>query len=718
MNKRGFIPGVFVLVLILTSTGAFQQNAEQLYQSGLYQEDVAGDLPKAIAIYQDILKRFPGNREVAAQALLRMGQCHEKLGDAQAKEARTAYERLVRDYADQSGIVAQARARLAALGGPNPKMLTARRLENAPDDTPMSGVSPDGRYLSYSDWRTGDIAVRDLQTGQDRRLTSEGTEGKEGATVSQLAGGSAWSPDSQQIAYAWYFGESDAERVELRVVGLEGGKPRILTHNDGVRDMGSLAWSPDGKHIVASVYHRNGPVQMVLVATTDGAPRELANLKREIYPTTIRFSPDGRCIAYDRLPDDTSPERDIFLMSIDAGQETPLIRHPADDYLLGWSRDGKWIVFASDRTGALGLWAIGMSGSKTQGEPRLLKPGIGRILPLGLTGEGALYYGVVRATEDVFTADYDPTTGKIAGTPRKAIEHYEGGNFSPAYSPDGKYMAYVSRRGNSPYPTNVGNALCIRSLETGLERVFYREIWRLGLGYIDGPEWSPDGRAIVFGGTKGMSAMDFYRLDLKTDQIALVLHMGPDERSPGGVFGPDGKYYFGRRNSKADLSQLVARDLDSGDERELYRFPAGERGNLIALSPDGRWLSFFNIGKGTNAVRSLRIMPAAGGAAREIWNFGKVKTGTPNIRHIWSPDGRYILFSAPDPSDWPSWDLWRVPVEGGKPEKMGLQRRWGIWSVTVHPDGRQLAFAGRGGASSDSELWVLENFLPPLKVVK
>jgi Tol biopolymer transport system component len=87
--------------------------------------------------------------------------------------------------------------------------------------------------------------------------------------------------------------------------------------------------------------------------------------------------------------------------------------------------------------------------------------------------------------------------------------------------------------------------------------------------------------------------------------------------------------------------------------------------------------------------------------------------GTPNVSHVWTPDGRYILFSAPDPADMRSWDLWRMPVAGGKPEKIGLQRTWGIWSLTVRPDGRQLAFTGKGGPDTDAELWVMKNFLPP-----
>lgn len=594
-----------------------------------------------------------------------------------------------------------------ALARPIGTTLTVRRLENPPADAPSGAVSPDGRYLSFWDWHTGDLAVRDLQTGKDRRLTNEGTEGDENPAVPQQAYESTWSPDSKHIAYAWSIGSDAQLRVELRVVGLDGGKPRVLSQFDNVRELGSFVWSPDGKQILASVYPKNGLQRMAVISSADGSSRVLTDIKREISATTKCFSPDSRYVAYDALPDDTSPERDIFLMSIDTGQTTPLIQHPADDYLLGWSRDGKWIAFASDRTGALGLWVVRVAGGKTQGEPQLVKPGIDRILPIGLTRQGALYYGVVRATEDVYIADLDPKTGKVTGSPRKAIERYEGGNFSPSYSPDGKYLAYVSRRGNSPYPTNRGNALCIRSLDTGQERVFYREIWKLGLRYINGPQWSPDGRFISFAGSEGISPTGVYRIDLQTGEITRILRIGPDERLSDGEYGPDGKHFFARGNTKEGFSQIVVRDLESGEERELYRFPTLERGSRIALSPDGRWLSFENAGRG--GVRSLRIMPASGGDAKEIWSFGETKAGGD---HMWTPDGRYIVFSAPEPSDLRVWDLWRIPVEGGKPEKMGLQKRWGIFPITIRPDGRRIAFANRGGASTDSEVWVMENFLP------
>jgi tetratricopeptide (TPR) repeat protein len=92
---------------------AKDDRAEVALQAAIKKETIDGDLKGAIEQYQRIAQST--NRAVAAKALLRMGQCHEKLGNA---EARTAYQRLVRDFGDQAEIVAQAQVRLAALGGP------------------------------------------------------------------------------------------------------------------------------------------------------------------------------------------------------------------------------------------------------------------------------------------------------------------------------------------------------------------------------------------------------------------------------------------------------------------------------------------------------------------------------------------------------------------------------------------------------------------------
>jgi Tol biopolymer transport system component len=685
------------------------QTAEVLLGAALHQEEVEGNIEAAIETYQKLLAQYPDNRMLAAEAQFRIGMCYERLGRA---EAQKAYEAVLAKYADQPEFAAKARERLAALSvseaASGPQTMTARMIENPPGDTPMCTMSPDGRYLAFRDWRTGDLAVKDLQTGKDRRLTDEGTEGKDDVSISQGAGYATWSPDGKRVAYLWNIYDMVIRSQELRIVEVDGGKPRSLARSDGSQ-WGRFVWAPDAKSFVMTISPEQGPSKMVLISVADGSVKTLVELKREIWPTTKIFSPDSRFIAYDRLPDETSPERDIVLLSLETGQDIPLIQHPADDYLLGWSRDGRWLVFASDRTGALGLWVAEMSGTKIKGEPKMIKPGIDRILPVGMTRDGALYYGVVRATEDVYTVDLDPATGKVSGPPRKAIEQYEGGNFTPSYSPDGKVLAYVSRRGNSPYPTNVGNALCLRSLDSGQERVFYKEVWKEGLRNIGITGLSRDGGSIMFSGSDGISRRGVFLLDLHIGKINAIVRFGPDERSTGGTFGPGGTCIFDRVNIKEGFTQVVLRDIKTGEERELFRIPRLERIGY-AVSPDGRWLSLALSGE---KERALKVMPISGGEAREIWNSGKAKQGMPGFSHTWTPDGLSILFAASDPEDLPIWELWRVPVEGGiPPEKMGLRKRWGIWDLTVRPDGRRLAFASRGGPSDESELWVLENFLP------
>ena len=70
------------------------------------------------------------------------------------------------------------------------------------------------------------------------------------------------------------------------------------------------------------------------------------------------FSPDGRFIVYDNLARSGSAQRDIFVLTADGRSETRLVEHPATDLFPLWSRGGNAVVFASDRGGTMGLWAV------------------------------------------------------------------------------------------------------------------------------------------------------------------------------------------------------------------------------------------------------------------------------------------------------------------------------------------------------------------------
>jgi Tol biopolymer transport system component len=86
-------------------------------------------------------------------------------------------------------------------------------------DSPFA-VSPDGRYFVFNDWRTANLAVRDLTTGAERLLTTNtGREEPEDAVFSH---------DGRQIAYVWQVYKEQERRWDLSVVPVAGGNPKRI----------------------------------------------------------------------------------------------------------------------------------------------------------------------------------------------------------------------------------------------------------------------------------------------------------------------------------------------------------------------------------------------------------------------------------------------------------------------------------------------------------
>ena len=91
----------------------------------------------------------------------------------------------------------------------------------------MGDISPDGRQLTFVDWSTGDLAIRDLDTGEDRRLTNKGSW----LESSEFAEYSIISPDGASVAYAW---RRDDGTYELRLVGIDVSGDRPLARGSAL----------------------------------------------------------------------------------------------------------------------------------------------------------------------------------------------------------------------------------------------------------------------------------------------------------------------------------------------------------------------------------------------------------------------------------------------------------------------------------------------------
>ncbi len=385
-----------------------------------------------------------------------------------------------------------------------------------------------------------------------------------------------------------------------------------------------------------------------------------------------------------------------------------LVEHPAKDFAPFWTPDGNRIVFASDRSGSMGLWVLEVVDGKPKGSPQLIEQNLDGMWPLGLTQDGSYYYrSAPYGGNDVYMAALDPETGEVVIPPAKVVQNFEGfANYGPAFSPDGKYLAYTSRRfgeGNSEF-----RAIVIRSLETGEERELSPELAQLGHFLC----WFPDGRSILTG-DQGL-----YRIDTETDAatnipVALVDEQGFRLAGVRPEVSPDGSKMFFMRERDGIM---VIRIYDFDTERELkpnFQLACGEGyAPGLALSPDGQQLAFMV--SCDNEV-SLQIALSSGGDAREILRLSIAEEAGAGAL-TWTPDGRYLLFlgnpknEATEPGDmWWASELWRIPVEGGEPQKLGLTMR-SRTRLSFHPDGRRIAF--NGPVIRARGVWAIEDFLP------
>jgi WD40 repeat protein len=652
------------------------------------------------------LAQYGKDRSLAAKALVRIGQCYEKLGDA---ESRKIYERVVREYADQKEATAAERA---ALGGPpRGATKTTRLVFSGPHADDEGTISFDGRFLSYTNWATGDLIVREVASGADLRLTDTKNSGEGMWTT--FAERSAISRDGRQVAFSWY-DDHNGKRYELRLASVAGDpNVRRLYDNPTVGWLAPRDWSPDGRWVAVLIASADKN-EIGVISIPEGKLRVLKTGKWR-RNTNMFFSPDGKYLGYDMPESEVGAARDVFIIATDTGQDVPAVVHRGRDLMMGWSPDGKRLLFASDRTGSMGLWSVAFAVGKPQGQPEALKGDLGEVQPLGITRSGTLYYGLrtaaVRSRVQVGSLDF--TTGNLISPPHDVATNSQESNEQPVWSPDGKSFAYLSRRGW----LNDNNYVVIRSSENLRE---LRELQpKLLFSQLTG--WAPDGRSVVaYGVDKWGGPRGFFRIDANTGDVALLLGDGSDQYGMlQSVSSWDGKVvYVSRRVSDGKETAFFRRDLSSGGETEVIR-----RRTLGALnlSPDGRYLATWSSDASSNS-RLMLLIPTDGGKPHVGLSFpsgvepaqlDSPATGTTLGGVTWASDSRSFLTIKWFPAAKEPGEMWRVFVDGSEPQKLDVAVGPNTpRSAKPQPGGQQIAWAVNAARSRPAiEVWVLENFL-------
>ena len=314
---------------------------------------------------------------------------------------------------------------------------------------------------------------------------------------------------------------------------------------------------------------------------------------------------------------------------------------------------------------------------------------------MGLTRSGAFYFGVNNNVGDVKVAELDPASGNVVSPPRSISPR--GNTWGPDWSPDGRFLAYILAR-------EEGRTVMVRTLETGEEREY--QVGERTIGMESALRWLPDSTAVavpVFVPGEGETLI---RIDVQTGQVTALMRLPAGYGFPRYGFSPDGKTIFTMLGDQG----LIAHDLRSGRETSVVK-----REGLYAgvVSPDGRRLA---IGVTKDQYQILLAMPVAGGEPRELVRIDREKEAVNYSSPWWTPDSRYVCFLRGVKGVAPKeLQVWRVPADGGEPQRLGLNVGRQFMPLRVHPDGRRVAI---NDFNVNLEVWVMENFLPPAKPVK
>ena len=679
---------------IVGATGDAAQDAERQLKAAMNTELVDGNLKLAIEQYKKVADS--GNRALAAQALLRMAACYQKLGDG---EAQKTYERLIREFSDQKEAVSVARAQLgkgAAATGP-----VARQLWTGLTavETEVS-IGADGRTVAIVDRSDYPIGVRDLSTGRVTKLiaSDDPQSGVEWPTL---------SPDMRQIAYTWY-----GARAEVRLASVErDAKPRTVVARPEFRYYFVRGWARDGKSILATIVNDNQTTQIAWISVADGAVTTLKAMDRRD-PGLLSLSPDGRYIAYDALAENDASDREIRIMATDGSTDSVVAPSPAINESPVWTRDGGHIFFKSNRTGVFGLWSISIRAGKADGPPKLEKADVGNITPVGFTSTGSLLYTLLLGHRDVFTIDVDPSTGKTRGEPARAVDTFLGSNMNPTWSPDGATIAYISRRTD---PASQTGTLVVKSLESGRDRVIGRPFQG---PYA--PMWLSDSSAILQAAKDSRNKISVYTIDPRSGDTRETFNTGA-----GGPASPtvsmNSKTLYAAVFREEDIGGHVVAGFDLATKRRVTIDTGSSQVKSVAASPDGHSVAFVTheyatdrVG-GKNAPQSrLYLAKSDGSDPRAVFTSERAEGTLWDI--AWTPDSRFIYFHRRDGNRLQRSQLWRISASGGAPEYAGLSSDDVIGPLDVSRDGKRLLY-GVGHAPS-SEVWALENFLPARAAAK
>ncbi|GJG89175.1 hypothetical protein tb265_43560 [Gemmatimonadetes bacterium T265] len=574
-------------------------------------------------------------------------------------------------------------------GPTTPAPRAVRFVLDAPGDSAPLGtpaLTPDGGSIVLKEAGDGGgLAVRALDDLWARPLV--GTAGARNPFV---------SPDGRWVAFTTATG--DLARVRL------DGAAAARVVASGTPAAADGAWAPGGVIVVDA-----GPFGgLARIDTVDGVARPLTRpdtARGEQSHSAPRVLPDGKAVVFTVTPRAASAAAGELAVAPLDGPAT----EPAPHVRLGVSGraavgvvDGHLLYVAADG-GAVMAVPFDAARRRAAGRPTaVLRDGAGTIAAAALAADGTLLYTRGPAAHAVVLADARGAVRPLVGSlgPLGATGVARGEPMHPRVSPDGRRLALQVPRPGGQYD------IWVYDLASGTPTRLTTT------GHVDGPEWTPDGRRVVFTATDGGRAAFWAQ---PADGGAPAERLG-EASGFDATLTPDGRTLVYMRNLGGHWGIWSARlDGDAPGRAPRPVLTGGYDLYMPAVSPDGRWLAYVSTESGRDEVY-VRPFPGPG-AAVQVSDAGGVEP-------LWAPGGgrlfyrtgrQFVAASVATPSVTPTPGAAPVFAVTARTPLFhdGFDGNMPHANYAVMPDGQH--FVLLGGSGDRRGAVVVVNWLPELR---
>jgi eukaryotic-like serine/threonine-protein kinase len=553
-----------------------------------------------------------------------------------------------------------------------------------------AAVSPDGKYLAYSD--DAGLHIKLAETGEMRTIP---------LPAEVAAGHAAWTPA------AWF---PDGTRLlanldvagkpsSVWVLSLVGEAPRKFRD-----DARGQSISPDGKTIIfTSSASAMGDLEIWLIGAGGGDPRKVVAADEATGYDDVGWSPDGRRIAYMKFHQ-TANAFECSLEDRDLQGGSPeiiltdsnLCQNPQGFW---WAPDGRLIYSLAEPSpnqNDSNLWEIPLDPAtgKRQGAASQITnwAGFSFAHPTGTADGKKLTFLRMSYQSDVYVAELEGGGDRLRPPRRLTLD--ERNDWPTAWTTDSRAVVFWSDRNgrNQIFKQNLDQETA-ETVAAGPDDYFLARV-------------TPDGKWVLFAAippgipptpSQAANRMSILRVPLNGGAPLELTGVGHTNYNISCARMPSELCVVA--DPTADYKHMVFSSLDpvkgKGQTLLILDTHPGGLYNWM-LSPDGKQIVFMEY---SPLEGRIRLVSLEGKPERSIEVQGWAGFNSVD----WAADSKSFFVSCQAPT---SATLLHVDVEGHASPLWDQRGAWKTWA-TASPNGRYLALLGM---TSSSNVWMIENY--------